>query len=76
MALPPKKKGLTRTDAGGEVISVTVTVNNKIEFITACAITTRQGNSNVYRYVLDDGRELTHNRSLGYVDLATKLLNL
>lgn len=63
-------------EAGEEYISVVVFVNNRVHFIRHAVLDRIQGN-NIGRYKVDeDFRLITHNRDLGYKELAEKLLNL
>ena len=59
---------------GEEVVKVEVTVNNNLVFTRFAAFERALGQGNVYRYKLDDGGNITHNPSLGYKELAQKML--
>ena len=68
--------GVRPDEPGGEVVSVVVKVNGKIDFVPYAVLQGIQGN-NIGRYKIDeDGRTITHNRDLGCKELAEKLLNL
>ena len=71
-----KPRGVRPDEPGGESVTVVVLVNGKIEFMRSAVLQRIQGN-NVGRYKLDeDSRTITHQRNLGYKELAERLLNL
>lgn len=55
------------------VIKVEVTLNNNLKFIRYAVEMEETGKGN-YRYVLDDGTEVTHRKDLGYLELAQRIL--
>ncbi len=60
-------------ESGGEVVTVTVTLNNSVVFSRSAVITGSQ-NNNPRRYRLDDGGIINHNRNQGSKELARKML--
>lgn len=74
--LPENRVGVKLDESGGESITITVTVNNKLHYYRTATITGNPSQSQVRRYKTDDGKEINHNRETGYIELAKKMLNL
>lgn len=70
------RKGTKRDEPGGEVITVEVRVNDKLEYFRAASITTQVGNSGNYRYTTDNGDEIIYRRSQGYKQLAKDMIEV
>jgi len=68
-AKPPK----TKEDPGGERVSVTITVNEKISF-TRSAVLEKNKNNGASDYKTDDSDTIKHNRDQGSKSLAEKLI--
>ena len=68
-ARPPK----TKDDAGGERVSVTITVNEKISF-TRSAVLENDGRKRQSTYKTSDGDNIQHNRKRGNKSLAKKMI--
>ena len=70
------KRGTRPDEPGGEVVAVTITVNSKIDYVRYATRNTRVGQSDSYRFELDDGKQIIYNPSTGYKGLAKKMIDL
>ena len=69
-------RGVDTEEPGGEVVAVTITVNNRTDYIRYATKNTRVGSSDSFRYQLDDGSQIIYNPNTGYKGLAKSMIDL
>lgn len=63
------RTGVKPDEPGGEVVQVSISVNNRLVFIRHATLFENG------RFALDDGTRIAHGRARGPLDLVKKILN-